>query len=360
MKLLFFISNMAGGGAERVMSVLCNELVKREYEVYLATDINTPITYDLDVKINIVSLYPEVRLKNNSVSRAIRTLSNIRHIVCQIKPDIVITFMFGMNVKVLLSTRWLSVPVIASVHTTYNQSMSFLKKIERYHIHNLASMVVLLTQYDARFVGNKIKHKVVISNPLPYGIVSETVKREKTVVAIGSLDRYYEKGFDRLICLWGQISILYPDWSLKIIGTGIQENVDYLQSLIKENGVQHSVFLLGFQKQVDVLLRKSEIFILTSSVEGFPMALLEAMSQGCACISFDCITGPAELITNEVNGLLIDNQNYDAMKSKLCRLIEDCSLRNKLSLEARQSAERFIPDKIVNKWEELFKYVVKK
>ena len=116
-----------------------------------------------------------------------------------------------------------------------------------------------------------------------------------------------------------------------------------------------SVVLLGFQKDMQQLLKQSSIFILSSKNEGLPMVLLEAMSQGCACISFDCISGPKEIITHNESGLLIEDQNWEEMTTSLDKLISDEALRSQFSKSALKEAERFTPTVIVDKWEDLFK-----
>jgi GalNAc-alpha-(1->4)-GalNAc-alpha-(1->3)-diNAcBac-PP-undecaprenol alpha-1,4-N-acetyl-D-galactosaminyltransferase len=106
------------------------------------------------------------------------------------------------------------------------------------------------------------------------------------------------------------------------------------------------------------LMQDSEIFILSSRFEGLPMVLLEAMTQGMACIAFDCITGPSEMIVNNENGLLINDQDMDAMKNGLIKLMEDDSLRRKLAHSATKDLDRYSIENISKLWEDLFQEVM--
>lgn len=360
MKLLFFISSMRGGGAEHIMSMLCNKLVERGYEIFLVTDTRTAFAYKIDSRINILSLYPENYEKTFRFVRFVRFLNLIRNYVKKIGPDVIVTFMFSLNARVILATRGLGVPIIASARSTYHQKINFIQHIMWYNVHRLASVVTLLTQYDYEYVKTKIPKKVVIPNPLLYPVLNCKVNRDNVIIAVGSLDRYHEKGFDGLIKLWGRIRHLYPGWHLEIAGDGTPENVDYLKKLAYKCSVRDSVHFLGFQNRVDLLFQRCAVFVLTSSVEGFPNVLLEAMSQGCACISFDCITGPSEILTNGVSGLLVQNQNWVEMEKNLSLVLSDTDLRNKLAENALKEVERFLPDRVIGLWEELFRKVISK
>ncbi|MCH5598725.1 glycosyltransferase [Niabella ginsengisoli] len=168
------------------------------------------------------------------------------------------------------------------------------------------------------------------------------------------MDRWQGKGFDTLIKIWGKIASLYPDWTLDILGGGKDANFNYLQGLAYENNVSNRVQFLGRKENVAEILKNSSVFVLSSRYEGLPMALIEAMSQGCACISFDCPSGPKEIITNNKSGLLVRDQDINGMKEALISVIENENLRESLSLAAKKEVQKFDPDTIVNEWEKLF------
>ena len=123
---------------------------------------------------------------------------------------------------------------------------------------------------------------------------------------------------------------------------------------MNELNISNQVIFTGFRSDVIDIMRKSEIFILHSRFEGMPMALLEAMTQKMVCISYNCISGPAEIITNNKNGILIKNQDKMEMVEKLNLLLQDKVLRSFLRENINGSLNKFSINEVVNKWEKLF------
>lgn len=350
---------MQGGGAERVMSILCNELVDRQHEVYLATNTKVPIAYELNDEIKIVSLYPDNYHKMIRPLRFCGLLSSIRKIATHVKPDVIISFLYGLNAKVIISTLGLSIPVIASEHITFDMSVSFINKIRRYYINELASKTTILTKHDYAYLGKRLHNKIVMPNPLSFPIWNGKEERRKNILAVGSIDRWKMKGFDNLIKIWSNIAYLYPDWNLDIAGTGSNNSLNYLEELVIQNSLQGRVHFLGFQSDIAKVMQQSSIFVLSSRYEGLPMVLLEAMSQGCACVSFDCVSGPNEIISQNKSGILVENQNLEELEYSLSKVIEDEKLREHLSYNAIKEAAVYLPEKIVLKWENLFFELIK-
>jgi GalNAc-alpha-(1->4)-GalNAc-alpha-(1->3)-diNAcBac-PP-undecaprenol alpha-1,4-N-acetyl-D-galactosaminyltransferase len=131
----------------------------------------------------------------------------------------------------------------------------------------------------------------------------------------------------------------------------------FLKSLVVNYELDDKIDFIGFSKNIISHLRKAKIFALSSREEGLPMVLIEAMSQGVASIAFDCITGPSDIITNNYDGLLVENQNINEFTEKLKNLMEDSKSRNTLGSNAIRSVKRYDIKKIINKWEEIFKEV---
>lgn len=134
--------------------------------------------------------------------------------------------------------------------------------------------------------------------------------------------------------------------------------MNILMEKINTSPIKKQIIFTGYRNDVKELMANSEIFILSSRHEGLPLVLIEAMSQGMACISYDCISGPSEIIDSGINGLLIDNQNKEEMIENLKNLIVDDKLRNKLRQNSIKSLDRFSIDNIGNQWEDLFKKIV--
>lgn len=180
---------------------------------------------------------------------------------------------------------------------------------------------------------------------------------EKTILAVGSLDRYHHKGFDSLISIIKPIANDIQDWKVKILGGG-EKGKPYLEELVKQNDLGDIIEFCGYSDDVRSIMKKSSIFILPSRYEGLPLVLLEAMSQGMACIAYDCITGPSEMIQPGVNGLLIPDQDESAMKKGLLQLVTDDELRGYLGNNAIKSLNDYTIESIYNRWEVLLNKVV--
>lgn len=360
MKLLFFIGSMRGGGAERVMAVLTDELAKRGHEITLVVMSSYPSFYKLNKDVKLIQFDNRV---NNSlfgkIKYKLKSYFFIRQKIKKINPDVVIPFMNSLITPVLISSLFLNIPVIASEHTTFDREMSFWLRFKRFYINRLADKVTVLTQYDYNYIGTRLKNKIVMPNPLSFEPIREyNEERKKYIIAAGNVNRIHNKGFDNLIKIWGKIANKYPEWKLLIAGGGNDENIRKLRELANEYNVNSQFELLGQVKDLDKKLRESSIFVLSSRYEGLPMVLLEAMSQGCTCISYDCKTGPREIISNNINGILVEDQNMDDMTLALSDLIENEDKRERLATEAIKSVDRFSVKNITDKWERLLVDVV--
>mgnify|MGYP000948409460 CR=1 FL=1 len=362
MKLLFFIGSMRGGGAERVMAVLTEELAKRGHDITLVVMSSSPSFYKLNEDIKLIQFEDRV---NHSLFEKIKYKLKshlfIRRKITKLNPDVVISFILSLNVIVLISSLFLKTPTIVSEHSTFDIKYSLKKRFKRFYLNKLADRVTVLTFHDYNFIGTRLKNKIVMPNPLSFvPLAKYNEDRKKNIIAAGSIDRFHGKGFDSLIKIWGKIANKYPEWKLLIAGGGNDENIRKLRELANEYNVNSQFELLGQVKDLDKKLRESSIFVLSSRYEGFSMVLLEAMSQGCACISFDCTAGPREIINNNVDGILVEDQNIDDMTLALSDLIENEDKRGKLAIEGIKSVNRFSVKNIVDKWEIIFNEVVGK
>lgn len=360
MKLLFFISSLRSGGAERVMSVLTNELAERDYKVTVALMTDSQSFYELDPRIKVKCFSFEK--KNNfygKLKNRLNLFSFIRNLSKEEKPDVIVSFIYQMNTNVLLSTRFLGIPVIVSEHNTLNKKMSMIEKLQRLYLSRWADKLTILTQHDFNYLGNRLKNKVVMSNPLPFRPIDVyNEDRDKVILAVGSIIRYNHKGFDNLVDIWSHIADRYPDWKLQIAGEFDEASLDHLNKIEQNKNHKNKIQYLGQVRDMTNLLKRSSIFILSSRWEGFPMVLIEAMSQGCACISYDLISGPNEIITHNYDGVLVKDQDKKEMVRELTLLIENQEKQKYLARNAIRSINRFSVERTVDRWEELFKELI--
>ncbi|TYB66799.1 glycosyltransferase family 4 protein [Nonomuraea sp. PA05] len=171
----------------------------------------------------------------------------------------------------------------------------------------------------------------------------------KVAVAVGRMTRI--KGFHRLITAWETVAAAHPDWKLRIYGAGPQE--ENLAQQIVEAGLEGKVELPGPTTDVGAELEKASIYVLSSRHEGFPMTILEAMAKGLSIVSFNSPHGPKEMITNEVDGLLVKPRTNANLAASIIRVIEDEQLRRGLAAGALETARAYDVDVIGRQWDDL-------
>ena len=347
-KLTFLISSLKGGGAERVLSTIVNELIHLNYEITIIT-YQEGNDYNLDKRIKIIE-----GARGTTLLGRIKKLSffifRLFFLLKKEKTDVLIPFMQGMNRKGILLSYLLNIPVIVSEHTNYKTTKNIFMWLERRFIYKLADAVIVLTHYDKdNYYGKFLNNVNVIPNPNSYDSITEIKVRDNSIVVMGSLNRWEIKGFDNIIQIFSNIVKKHPNWILKIIGRG-DVGLAVLKGKVIELGIENNVHFLGFCSNVDEVIRESPIFVMSSRYEGFAMALSEAMSQGCACVSYNCVAGPSEIITNNVDGLLVKDQDHIEMQKQISHLIENPDLRLKLAHNAYLNIEKFSTEKIIPQW----------
>ncbi|MEV6864702.1 glycosyltransferase family 4 protein [Streptosporangium subroseum] len=195
-----------------------------------------------------------------------------------------------------------------------------------------------------------------IPNALPPLGTGDACLESTTAVALGRLERV--KGFDLLLAAWRLVCDRRPEWTLRIYGSGPW--LDRLKTQIDELELTGRAFLMGRTNQVGEELSKAAMFLLSSRSEGMPMALIEAMSKGLPSVAFDCPTGPGEIITDGVDGRLVEPKNVEAFAETICELIDDQDLRRKLGAAAQSTAAAYDLQAIGARWDTLLTETVRR
>lgn len=219
----------------------------------------------------------------------------------------------------------------------------------------LLDAVVTLTEQDAdayRTLLGDSTRVLAIPNALPEQEPGRATPDHDARVAIAAGRLTHPKGFDLLIDAWGAVAFAHPEWRLRIFGRGGARK--QLERRIRVAGLDEQVQLLGFTTTLQRQLASSSMYVMSSRFEGFSMVLLEAMGCGLPVISFDCPTGPAELIDDGVTGLLVPNGSVDDLARGINRLIDDPGLRRRLGRAALQASAEYATDRIAERWEALF------
>lgn len=225
----------------------------------------------------------------------------------------------------------------------------------RWYTSGKCDRTVVLTEYSRNGYINtfrlpKEKIRCIYNWIEPDIAVSkEYDESSKRIISAGRLSR--EKGFDLLIRAFAPAAKKHPDWYLDIYGDGDER--EKIEGMIKEFGIEDNVRLCGTVDRIWNYYGQYAMYVLPSYVEGMPMVLLEAKANKLPIISFDIRTGPKEIVTDGVNGLLIPPYDTDQMAEAINRLIEDADLRKSMSDHASDDLMKFSKDRIVQQWIEL-------
>jgi GalNAc-alpha-(1->4)-GalNAc-alpha-(1->3)-diNAcBac-PP-undecaprenol alpha-1,4-N-acetyl-D-galactosaminyltransferase len=360
-RLTFVIHQISAGGAERVLTLLANELCKKGWSVTLLTfdSGSEPVFFELHSGVQHwpLSLMREQGGWWKAIKVHFLRPWVLRRAIRKSRPDAVIAFLERMNILTLMATIGLKIPVIVSErnHPVFNTS-KFLS-LSRQAVYKMSACLVLQTHDAGAFFSSSIP-KSVIPNPIlvpeyPAPVLKSEASSQ-TLVAMGRLCS--QKGFDFLLNAFAPLGNKFPDWVLEIWGEGAQRG--NLENLRDELGLRERVRFPGLTKEHYKTMAEADIFVLSSRYEGFPNVLGEAMACGLPVVSFDCPSGPSEMIQDGVNGLLVPPENIQELSSSLERLMASVELRNTLGEQARKITESYSLDKIVQSWEELIGEVV--
>lgn len=370
MKIAFVIPTLEiMGGAERIIVDKANYLsTKFFYDITIITQYhhkNAPVIYPLSEKVHHINLgipyysqykyrYPKrlwLRWKLNNLLRDETTAA-----VLQIDPDILIgVSYFKPNIVCNIPCRASKIIeshepriLLKSVLLTGSKILSYFTYLYTKTIEDKADIVVCLTN-EAKKQWRKAKRVEVIPNFSSIKIKQHSNCNTKRVIAVGRLTSV--KGYDRLIKIWGTVSLKHPDWQLNIFGEGSLK--DDLNKLINDNNI-NNIALCGTTQNISLEYANSSICVLTSYYEGFSLVILEAMMHGVPCVAFDCPDGPRSIISNNEDGFLINNGNNTLFAERLCELIENQQLRHRFSYAAIKKVQIFDIDTIMRQWKSLF------
>lgn len=353
MNILFVCPEMRGGGAERVTSLIASELSKRSHEISLLTDTFGSIDYMIHKSVKVLPLYSS-KTQKKRILKDIVSIYTIHKYIRNYPVDIAVGMMPRSFFWILVASFHANIKLVASDHAGFSRKLgSKLENLTRKFLYKYADKITILTSTDKRILGERFPQKIIIENPLSTQCLLTVPQKSKIILAAGRLDAWYIKGFDVLIEAWGMICSNYPDWKIKIAGEGNLDSLKILKDYIVANNCSDSVELVGFQKDLSVFMRESAIFALCSREEAFGLVLIEAMSQGCACISTDS-QGRQRDILIENSGLILESLSKEELSSKLSELIKDDNKREELSRNAIIIAKQYELPNIVNKWEDMF------
>lgn len=358
-KVFLGINSLQGGGAERVIVNLGNHFHKQGLEVVVVCLNSAEHAYTLDPNIKLITLLNR-NSRTDILSRiwfAAVTFVKLVYFLRKEKPKLVISFTTSVNIWTGLSCFVCRVPYVVSERTTPDHTVNqfgFFASLISYVTYSRALAIVvpsggMINSFKKNRMFRRLNNYKIINNPVnQFGKSSgKRVHDRKFILSVGRLD--YVKGFDLLISAYSKLELENVD--LIISGEGLER--ENLLRQIWELKMDDRIKLVGFKSNLQDYYTQAELFVLSSRNEGYPNALIEAMSLGCACIAVDCQYGPSEIIKNNHNGLLIENNNPELLGGAILKMLQDTSLRTRLSQNCRSVNIVNSPECISSKWKEL-------
>jgi len=347
-KICFVCISLRGGGTERIVTRLANHF-SDDFDVHIVIVHDYESFYPLKSSVTLHRPH-----RGRARSRSFRALSMLRHIsatVRRIEPGIILSFGELISPIARIATIGSGARFIVFNRESPIRSLRGHAGIVNPLVYPLADLVVTQTAQAKSLLQKRYRFSKfgVVPNPIKVqSDVSGLSERPKTVISVGYLGG--DKNQQDLLQAFAA-SVHRHDWKLSIVGDGPDRS--RLVSLAVSLQLDDRVEFLGERNDVPRLLSEARIFAFTSLSEGFPNALSEGLSNGCACISYDCVTGPSELIANDVSGLLVEAGNLRKYSAELERLMGDETLQDRLSCAGRNSIQRFSSDRVLSRFRRL-------
>lgn len=341
MKIFFIIKGLYNsGGIERVTTLVANKLNERGHTIGLVCLERGHSFYVVNKEVSIYHLPKSILLR----------IKNLRKLYTMERPDIVV-FVGSHRLLMNLSAAK-GIPSVTWEHFNANINWHPLHTISRKLAVKYCNKIVTLTERDSELYKSKWKAKntICISNPLTMSDIKPTSLTSKRVLAVGRLSN--QKGFDMLLAAWTKTKQRQNGWKLRIVGSG--SHFKKLQRQIKKNKIHNSVEIIPATKDIAKEYQQASIMAMSSRYEGLPLVLIEAMAAGLPIVSFNCETGPAEIIEQNRTGLLVPPLDVEKLAIALDKLMKDKHFQKKYSKQALESVKRFSIDHIISKWESLF------
>jgi GalNAc-alpha-(1->4)-GalNAc-alpha-(1->3)-diNAcBac-PP-undecaprenol alpha-1,4-N-acetyl-D-galactosaminyltransferase len=343
-KITLVISSLTSGGAEKVMAQLANQ-ASIIYEVNLVILSKKERFYSFDSRVKVI----EPNFTIDQMPRVLFKWRNfwwLRKILKKTEAKPVLSFSGKYNAFVLLASLGLGKKVFISDRSrpgiSYGKFLDFINP----SVYRRAAGIIAQTTQAKSYAQKQSGHKniQVIPNPIALPEMVNLKNRENLIANVGRF--IASKHQDWLVNYFDEID--NKSWQLVFLGDG--NTFKEMKDLAKNKSSFNRIHFKGNSNEVSTWYHRASIFAFTSTSEGFPNALAEAMAHGCACISYDCVAGPADIIDDGVNGFLIPEGEHELYKQKLEILMTDKELREKFGMAAREKMKQFDAKKITQRY----------
>jgi len=354
------------GGVERFVCALANHLTREGLDVAVGSSATqrSEVRFALAAAVRVLSGEPVPepaetgsRLLRGwrilrSQWRIARTLSRLTRTE---RPDVVVLSGLTTACSVLALDRRFASRTICCDHNHFTARSALWQNL-RHWLYPQVAAVVSLTEADAERFRSLNAHTQVIYNAAAFQAEAPALPAQPLVLAVGR--HVAQKGFDLLLHAWVSVAQALPEARLRVVGDGAlrAEHERLAQAL----GVAGSVEWRSPTAEIEHLYREAAVFVLSSRYEGMPLALLEAQALGVPAVSFDCPTGPGEIVTPQT-GRLVPPGDVQALAAALIELLRSPELRAQMGCAAiARSRQVFSPQEHERRWSALVREVAVK
>jgi glycosyltransferase involved in cell wall biosynthesis len=370
MKIVFFIYSLNSGGAERVTANLANHWVGKGWDISIITlkDQNNDF-YRLDPAINRITLNLAGDSYNilTGLRQNLGRVYSLKRALRQIQPDVALGMMSTANVMLALAT-W-GVPQVRTIGSERTHPSQVPLAYPWHGLRRLSysrlDAVTAQTSKGADWLKahTNARRVPVIPNPVLWPLPMQAPRitpedlcqsERLMMLAVGRASE--EKQFGLLLEIFHSLANRHPNWDLVILGEGPQRPA--LREQVRTAGLEKRVSLPGRAGNMKEWYERADLYVMSSRFEGFPNTLAEAMAHGLASVSFDCDTGPSDIIRHGVDGLLVPPGDVTSLTVALDRMMSDAGLRQQFAVRAVEARRRFSIKRIAGLWEELFEEIL--
>lgn len=379
MKIVYCIASFSSkGGTEKVLSSKASYLAENGHEVtvIVSDQHEKKWAYSLSAKVRVIDLQITRKIKGRIkyvgfFQNVLQLRKTYNEELKKINPDVIIVLERGYE-DFVIPYILPHIPKIREYHFSRKASenlenqLAFIQKKKRKLLrffyesqYKRYDSLVLLTEKDKQFWRNW-RNITVIPNIIDGSFLDEydfdITKREKKIIAVGSMveDR---KGFSTLINIWSKLENKFPEWEFAIYGDGPYRS-KYEEQIVRL-GVKRLI-MPGVSDVIHEKYQESQLFLMASKGEGFGLVLIEAQSKGLAVVSYDCYSGPSDILLNNMGGFLIPMGDEKEFMDKLEALLKNDELRIEKSKEALVNAQRFSTSSVMPLWIQLFDSLIQK
>lgn len=345
MKVLFSIGTMSHGGAQRVISIISNQMIQMGHEVEILTYYDQPSWYKLNERVKITC-----DEKNIGKSNIFKHILFRRNYIKRIKPDAVLSFLAPFNMVMIIAMLGLNIPLIVADRNDPNRvpGNRLIRKLRDF-LYNFADGVVVQSLDNKHYFGSIVQRKsAVIYNPIELDGISSRAydeKKKDKIVCVGRIIK--QKNPLLLARAFHRISDEYPSYSLYYYGEG-EMSKDIIE-FAKNNNLESRIKCPGPVENVYDNVKDAKLYVMSSDYEGMPNALLEAMCFGLPVISTK-VSGATDVIINNQNGILVDCDSQEQLECAMKCMLMNETFASVCAVEAHKLADKLDKKNITECW----------